>query len=72
MGSNNIRINMLCREDVFCYKTIVYCSQERMHKIHKQIFEGHVTEIMPILMCHSCFLSKLRCFYVCFSYFSHF
>ena len=39
--------------DIFCYKTIVWCSQARMHKISKQIFKGHLTHIMSILLMSS-------------------
>ena len=40
----------------------------------KQMFNGHIViDIMSILMSFStCFLLKLRCFYVCLCYFSHF
>ena len=40
----------------------------------KQMFNGHIViDTMSILMSFStCFLLKLRCFYVCLCYFSHF
>ena len=62
MASNNLRINILFRLNVFCYKAVV-CLQVCMLKITKQILKGQVTQIMSIL---SCFLLKLYYFYVFF------
>ena len=38
----------------------------------EQILKGHVTDVMSISLPFSRFILKLHCFYVCFSYFSHF
>ena len=48
MASNNLRINILFRLNVFCYKAVV-CLQVCMLKISKQILKGQVTQIMCIL-----------------------
>ena len=34
---------------IFCYKAIVMFTQVCMHKITKQIFKGHITDIIRVL-----------------------
>ena len=53
--------------DVFCYKAIVmFACKYVCLKKSKQMFQGHVSVIMSILMSFFWFLLKLLCFYVCF------
>ena len=53
--------------DVFCYKAIVQFSQVFMCKTIKNLFKGHVTHIVSILMSFFTFSFKPTLFLLMFS-----
>ena len=55
--------------DIFVIKLFVW---SYICKISKQIFKGHVTDMMSVLWLFYRFLLKLRCFYFYFCYFLYF